>query len=63
MIKLTDKHVYLALILAIAAAFSSGSFRDGFYRHVSDILMTNSGMEAGIDAGAIGEDPEKFATR
>jgi hypothetical protein len=42
-------HIYLALILAIAAAFSSSPHADGLYQRVSQMMLTNSGMEAGID--------------
>lgn len=53
----SGNHVYLALILAIAAAFSSSPRADGLYQRVSQMLLTNSGMEAGIDLAAAVDNP------
>jgi len=49
----SGNHVYLALILAIAAAFTSSPGADGLYQRVSRVMLVNAGMEAGIDLSAM----------
>ena len=61
MTKHSGNHVYLALILAIVAAVSSSPRADGIYQRVSQMMLANSGMEAGIDVDAATEAPENFA--
>ncbi len=49
----TGNHIYLALILAVIAAFSSSPAADGVYQRVSRMMLSNAGMESGIDLSGI----------
>jgi len=62
MSRITSKHFYLALALAVVATVSSGLYQDRLYQRMGRILLTGSGIEAGIDAGAITEDPATAPT-
>jgi hypothetical protein len=53
----TDRHVYVALALAIAAAILSAENGADPYRQVRLLLLANA-AEAVMAAGAIGEDPD-----
>ena len=59
MSKHPGKHIYLALILAITAALVSSPQTDGLYERVSQMMLTNSGMEAGLNMNAGAEIPER----
>ena len=63
MIKISNTHLYLALIVAIVAAVSSSLYQPGLYHRVSEIMMTNAGLEAEMYAGAVGEDPTTIVSR
>lgn len=59
MSKHPGNYVYPALILAITAALLSSPQTDGLYERVSQMMLTNSGMEAGFDMNAGAEIPER----
>jgi hypothetical protein len=53
----TGSHVYVALILAIAAAMLSAEHPDQLYQQARALLLTD-GPQAASVAGAIAEHPE-----